>query len=217
MTTDTTADEQAVPLDDLAPIHDPATLRDAGVPFHRDTDTVGADTFDAVDAMDDMAPVGVTTADGAVLVMRVTDDCEWKIPAPEVGDGASYDEAARSWVAEQAALPITLDGVAGVWRLEVTLDETEADEEATDESDERDETEADGGDETETDHGATSDDRTAVRNFVVFTASPTSDADGHLDADSHPDVSTGDATAAQWTTTLPDGAEEPPGTDLFFD
>lgn len=118
MTANTTDDRpDTAAIDSLT---DPTALRDwSGVPFHEDTDTVPAETFDAIRAADDMAPVGVTTDGGETLVMRVTADCSWKIPASNVAPEQAFADAAREWVEENTGVPISIDGIAGVWRLAV--------------------------------------------------------------------------------------------------
>lgn len=104
-------------------VTDPEVLRDReGVPFHEETVTVDAETVETVAELDDMAPVGVTNAAGEVLVMRITDTCSPKIPAPAVAPDAAFGDAARDWVAENAGLDITFDGPEAVWyrRFETT-------------------------------------------------------------------------------------------------
>ncbi|WP_135302609.1 NUDIX domain-containing protein [Haloarcula amylovorans] len=107
-------DERSVPDH----ITDPESLRN-DVPFHEESDVVDEEVIDQLDDLDDMAPVGVTNDDGEALVMRVTDDCRWKIPSSAVAPGEDYAEAARQWVETNTGLDVELDGVAGVWRYEV--------------------------------------------------------------------------------------------------
>ncbi|WP_224447475.1 NUDIX domain-containing protein [Haloprofundus salilacus] len=163
---------------DVGPIADIESLHGRDdVPFHEQTDLVDDETFDVVADLDDMAPIGVTTDDGSILVMRVTDTCRWKIPAPSVAPGEGYAKAAQRWVAEQTGLGVTLDAVEGVWSYTVRLE---------------------------------NDDRKATRNFVVFSATPETSS-------TTPNVEAGDAVDAGWFDALPENAERPPGTDLFFD
>ncbi|MBV0923202.1 NUDIX domain-containing protein [Halomicroarcula limicola] len=96
---------------------DPEPLR-GDVPFHEESDVVDEAVLDRLDELDDMAPVGVTNDDREVLVMRVTDDCRWKIPSSAVAPGEDYAEAARQWVENNVGLDVELDGVVGVWRYE---------------------------------------------------------------------------------------------------
>lgn len=108
------------PADDdggsIGPISDHESLRDReDVPFHEVTEVVDGETVETVAALDDMAPVGVVNEAGEVLVMRVTEDCAWKIPLAAVEPDADYAARARQWVADQAGLEISVDGIAGVW------------------------------------------------------------------------------------------------------
>lgn len=104
-------------------ITDPESLRGRdGVAFHEDADTVDEEAFAFVDDADDMAPVGITNDDGAVLLMRVDEDCSRKIPSVEVGPGEEYGRAAREWVEEQAGIDVELDAVEAVWRYEARLE-----------------------------------------------------------------------------------------------
>lgn len=166
----------------LTSIADPHAFRDHDVPFHTDQDTVPDQVVADVAEMDDLAPTGVTAPDGSVLLMRIEEDCAWKIPSSAVAPGEAYGEAARDWVTENSGLDVTLDGVVGVWRIELTGE---------------------------------SSGETAERHFVTFRATPATD-------DPRPQVPT-DALPPErrpadvgWFETLPDGAEEPPGTDHFI-
>lgn len=121
MTTDA-ADETA-PTAAAESIVDHETLRGlSDVPFHEETERVDSETFDTIDGLDDMAVVGVTNADGDVLLMRVTEDCALKLPTPEVAPDEDFAEAARAWVESQAGLEITLDSIEGVWCHEARLE-----------------------------------------------------------------------------------------------
>lgn len=98
---------------------DPETLRERDdVEVHRDAEVVDRETFEVVDDLDHVAVVGVTNDDDEVLLMRVTDDCDLKLPTPSVAPGEDYAEAAREWVAEQAGLRIELDALEAAWRYE---------------------------------------------------------------------------------------------------
>ncbi|WP_254280327.1 hypothetical protein [Haloarcula marina] len=94
----------------------------ADVPVHEDTDTVDAKRFEQVAEMDDAAPVGVTNADGHVLLMQVTDTCDWKIPMAAVGADEDYVAEARAWVETNAGIEVDIEGVEGVWRYEARLE-----------------------------------------------------------------------------------------------
>ncbi|WP_327051622.1 NUDIX domain-containing protein [Halomicrococcus gelatinilyticus] len=167
----------------VEPITDAETLRERDdVPVHDDEDVVDEGTLDVVDDLDDLAVVGVTNDDGAVLLRRLTEDCEWKLPVEEVARDEDYADAARRAVEEVVGLPVALHAVEAAWHFEARL--------------------ADG-------------DRTATRDFVVFSASPASDAP---DLDDLPVDAAEDAPAAVgWFDELPADAEEAPGTRLFFD
>ncbi len=113
-------------LSTLAEISDPTDFRAHDVPFHTDTDTVPESVVGAVADMDDLVPAGVTAPDGRVLLARVEDDCAWKIPSSAVAPEAAYGTAAREWIGELSGLDVTLDGVEGVWRIEVTGETSDA-------------------------------------------------------------------------------------------
>lgn len=107
------------PTSGPGPIYDPESLRDrTDVPFHENTETVDETTLDRLEAMDDMAPIGVTDEDGETLVMQVTETCDWKIPAASVGPGDDFAEAARQWVETNAGVAVELNAVEGVWHVE---------------------------------------------------------------------------------------------------
>lgn len=108
-------------------VTDPETLRtNPDVPFHDETQVVDQETVEVVADLDDMAPVGVTRDDGAVLVLRIDEDCSPKIPSPEVGPDEAFGPAAENWVETQAGLPIDLEEVAGVWHVEVRTEDGDA-------------------------------------------------------------------------------------------
>lgn len=111
--------ESAVPES----LTDPDALRDRDdVAFHEERDVVDEETFETVAELDDTAPVGVTNADGEVLLMRITADCRLKIPAAAVEPGDDYAETARRWVETNAGFAVAFDDIAGVWRYEVRVD-----------------------------------------------------------------------------------------------
>lgn len=168
------------PIDEIA---SPERFEEHDVPVHVDVDTVNQETVDTVSGMDDLAPTGVVRSDGSVLLMRVTTDCKWKIPCRAVGPNQAYGIAAKEWVSDSTGLEIELDSVEGIWRIELTAEET---------------------------------DDTAVRNFVVFSASPKADSlqPNPLVDDVSPTKPPADMG---WYDELPEGAEEPPGTELFFE
>jgi len=162
---------------------DPDAFPDHDVPFHTETETVPTSVVEQVAEMDDLTPTGVTSADGSVLFARVESDCDWKIPSSAVPPEAAYDEAANEWVTDLSGLDVTLEAVEGVWRIELTAQDSDA---------------------------------TAERHFVVFSASPTTDeprptvpTDAVAPADRPADIG--------WFDALPEGAEEPPGTDQFVE
>jgi len=103
-------------------VTDPTTLRDnPDVPFHEETDVVDEETLQTVAGLDDLAPVGVVNDDGEVLFLRVTDDCELKIPSAAVPTDAPFGPTAREWIRDQAGIEVELDGPHGVWHFEVRL------------------------------------------------------------------------------------------------
>lgn len=190
MTDQHTADDDGI--GSIGPITDHESLRGRDdVPFHEVTDVVDRETVEAVAELDDMAPVGVENDDGEVLVVRVTEDCAWKIPSAAVEPGADYAATARRWVAEQAGLDVSLDGIAGVWRFRLRAAD---------------------GDEDDEDDGVAE----ATRTFVVFGASLPADDRPAPDARTGT-IGDGSATAAGWFDELPADAEAVPGTDLFFE
>lgn len=120
MSNQSTPDESAA---DTVSLTDPESLRDRDdVPFYEDQDVVDEETYETVSNLDDLAPVGVTNDAGDVLVMRVTEQCDRKIPSAGVEPGEDYAAAARRWVAEQAGIEIELDAIEAVWRFEARLD-----------------------------------------------------------------------------------------------
>lgn len=111
-----TSSEDTAETAPIESIIDHESLRNRDdIPFHEETDLVDGETLELVENLDDMAPVGVTNDEGEVLLMRVDEDCAWKIPSPSVGPSEDYAEVARRWVTEQAHLTIVLDAVEGVW------------------------------------------------------------------------------------------------------
>lgn len=171
------------PRTSIDQIATPDEFTELDVPVHVDTDTVEQEIVDTVSEMDDLAPTGIRRSDGSVLLMRVEDDCAWKIPSKAVGTDEPYGVAVKEWISEIAGLEIELEGVEGIWRIELTAEETG---------------------------------ETATRHFVVFSASPNGSSQQSslsvmdVPADKQPaDIG--------WFDELPDEAEEPPGTDLFFE
>ncbi|MFC6976060.1 hypothetical protein ACFQL1_17350 [Halomicroarcula sp. GCM10025709] len=109
----TTHDIDDRPIDSIT---DPDTLLDSGdVSVTEDTAVVDEETVEFVADAPDMAPVGVTTG-GETLVMRVTEDCSWKLPSSNVAPEASFAESAREWVRTNTGLDISIESVAGCWR-----------------------------------------------------------------------------------------------------
>ncbi|ADQ69434.1 hypothetical protein C499_12710 [Halogeometricum borinquense DSM 11551] len=117
------ATEETTESTAIGPITDLDALRDAGVPFFEETDTVEEAQFELLDNLDDLAPVGVVNEDGEVLVMRVSEDCTPKIPSAAVEPGEDYAAVAQQWVRQQAGIDVTLDGVEGVWTVTVRLED----------------------------------------------------------------------------------------------
>jgi len=111
----------SVPVEAVAPLTDPETLRSRALPFHEQTDTVPAEAVDELARLDDMAAVGVTTDDG-VLLRRLTDTCAWKLPVATVGDDEDFVGALRKQV-RSALGPVDLTGVVGVWRVDALADD----------------------------------------------------------------------------------------------
>lgn len=96
-------------------------LEESPVPCHVDSQVVDSDTVDALAAMDDVAVVGVTDEDGRVLLRKLDPDCAWKLPLSPVGnddDAGDVADAAHRAVEGVVGLPVALDGIEGVWRLE---------------------------------------------------------------------------------------------------
>lgn len=110
----------SVPVEEVAPLTDPETLRDQVEHVHEITDTVPASVVEEVAALDDMAAVGVTTDDG-VLLRRLTDTCAWKLPVATVGDGEDYVAAIREQV-RSALGPVELDAAVGLWQFVLTAE-----------------------------------------------------------------------------------------------
>lgn len=123
--TSTPADEPTAPAS-VDPIIDHESLRDrSDVPVYDEADSVDDATVDTLAGLDDMAVVGVTNDDGDVLLLRVTADCELKVPTASVGPDEDYVDAARQWVESQAGFPISLETVEGMWQYEARSVETD--------------------------------------------------------------------------------------------
>lgn len=95
------------------------------VPVHEERDVVDEATFDAVASLEDVAVVGVTNEDGEVLLRKLTDDCDWKLPLGVVSPGEDYAEVAREAVETVVEFRVTLDGIEGVWCYELRLENGE--------------------------------------------------------------------------------------------
>lgn len=107
-------------------ITDPESLRGRDdVEFHEDTDVVDGETFDTVEDLDNVAVVGVTNADGEVLLRKLTEDCSRKLPILPVDSGEDYAEVARRAVEENTGLPIELDALEAAWYFEARLEDEE--------------------------------------------------------------------------------------------
>lgn len=107
-------------------ITDPESLRGRDdVAIHEDAERVDGETFDLVADLDNMAVVGVTNDDGEVLLMRVTEDCELKVPTASVAPGEDYAEAARQWVRAQTGFAIELDALEAAWHYEARHEDEE--------------------------------------------------------------------------------------------
>ncbi|WP_276271595.1 hypothetical protein [Haloarcula litorea] len=119
------SDDDSTTASSLAQFTDPDEFRENGVPFHVRADTVPESVVDEVDGMDDLAPTGVVAPDGTVLATRVEDDCALKIPCAAVGADDAYGVAAREWVEGLTGLDVGLDGVEGVWTIELTSEESD--------------------------------------------------------------------------------------------
>lgn len=108
----------------VSPFTDPRDRADRDdVPVHVDSDVVPSDQFDTLTDLDDMAIVGVTQNDGRVLLRRLTADCDWKLPVVDVAADEEFVAAAVSAVEDVVGLPVALEGIAGVWRLEAETED----------------------------------------------------------------------------------------------
>lgn len=105
----------------LDSLTDPDSLQSQPeIPYHTDTETVDAETFETLSELEDMAIAGVRNDGGEVLFRRLTPDCAWKLPVVTVGDNDDYADGARRAAAE-VGVPVELDAVVGVWRVEARL------------------------------------------------------------------------------------------------
>lgn len=96
------------------PITELDALRDRHeVPHSVETEVVDGDLVETIERLENLAVVGVTNDRGAVLLLRVTEDCELKPPTPSVAPDEDYAATARDWVESQAGFPITLEAVEG--------------------------------------------------------------------------------------------------------
>jgi hypothetical protein len=122
MTDATASTDASTAIDSVV---DPESLRDADVPFHEDSDIVDTETFETVADLGDLAPVGITNDDGEVLLLRVTDTCDRKVPTAAVEAEQAFGQAAVEWVDTCTGLEITLNGIVGVWSYEVRLEDSD--------------------------------------------------------------------------------------------
>lgn len=107
-------------------ITDPESLRDRDdVPFYENTNVADEEMLDVLDDLDDVAVVGITNEDGAVLLRKLTEDCSWKPPMIPVASDEEYAATARRTVAENTGLTVELDALEGVWRYEDRLEDGE--------------------------------------------------------------------------------------------
>lgn len=110
----------------VEPVTDPRSLRDReGVQFHEDTDVVDRETFETVRELDDLAIVGVTNADGAVLLRRLTEDCKLKPPSIAVEPGEEFTATAHRAVEANTGLALAFEALEGAWRYEARLEDDE--------------------------------------------------------------------------------------------
>lgn len=116
------------PASALEPLTDLDALRDRDVPFHREEDTVPGAVVDDVADLPDLAPVGVTNDSGELLLRRLTETCDWKLPTASVAPGEDFVVAAREHLSETLDFRVDL-GLVGVWELHLTA--TEGDRTAT--------------------------------------------------------------------------------------
>lgn len=104
------------------PITELDALRDRHeVPHSVETEVVDGDLVETIERLENLAVVGVTNDRGAVLLLRVTEDCELKPPTPSVAPDEDYAATARDWVESQAGFPITLEAVEGLWEYKAQL------------------------------------------------------------------------------------------------
>lgn len=107
-------------------IIDPESVRDRDdIPFHEERDIIDRETFEIVDDLDDMAPVGVTNDEGEVLLMKVTEDCDRKIPSASVSPDEDFVRSAQQWIEEQTGFTIAFDGIEGIWHFKGRLENEE--------------------------------------------------------------------------------------------
>jgi 8-oxo-dGTP pyrophosphatase MutT (NUDIX family) len=110
----------------IGSITDPESFRNRDdVPFHEDRDVIDGETFEMLNDLGDMAPVGVTNNEGEVLLMKVNEDCTRKIPSASVAPDEDFVQSAQEWVEEQAGLTIAFDALEGVWYFEGQLENEE--------------------------------------------------------------------------------------------
>jgi hypothetical protein len=104
----------------LGPIRDHESLRDQdGVPFHEDRDVVDREHVEQLASLADLAGVGVTSSDGELLLRRLTDTCSWKLPVATVGPDEDFVAAVTDHVRETIGFDLELDGIAGVWDIQL--------------------------------------------------------------------------------------------------
>lgn len=115
MTDDTLTDD---PTAD-ATLSDPTTLLDrADVPVRERRETVDDDAFEDHESWDGMAVVGVTDDDGRLLLLRREDGDHAILPHHPVEPGDDYAAVARQATEEAANLPVTVEGVEHVRRVD---------------------------------------------------------------------------------------------------
>lgn len=110
-----------------ATLSNPTTLLDrADVPVRERRETVDDDAFEDHESWDGMAVVGVTDDDGRLLVLRREDGNHAILPHRPVEPGDDYDAVARQATEEAANLPVTVEGVEHVRRVDFRHADDEA-------------------------------------------------------------------------------------------
>lgn len=113
-----------VPIEQLESTADLDAIRgDDAVPHHVETDTVPEEIVEALASLPDLAALGITNGSGGVLLRRLTETCDWKVPVTDIDEGDDIPSAICTHVEETVGIDVELDGLLGVWEIRVQTED----------------------------------------------------------------------------------------------